>query len=179
MVVETKVRSGGVWRTITGPEVKVGGVWRAIETIQVRLGGVWRTVFESAVVTVSGESATDIGVNRASRAVIVVRQDGTIDKIQNVTTTQVDSATDWIIPNSEAPSDYQTRYTGLTGDPLDASTSAAQNVWRAISVGDYFYEQRATGNQSFSSTFTIQVRKGTGPVLDSASFDLTATSIIL
>ena len=48
MVVETKVKSGGVWRTITAPEVKSGGVWRVIQQIQVKSGGVWRTVFADA-----------------------------------------------------------------------------------------------------------------------------------
>ena len=48
MVVETKVKSGGVWRTITAPEVKSGGVWRAVQQIQVKSGGVWRTVFETS-----------------------------------------------------------------------------------------------------------------------------------
>lgn len=46
MVVETKVKSGGVWRNITAPQVKSGGVWRTLTHIYVKSGGVWRTVFE-------------------------------------------------------------------------------------------------------------------------------------
>ncbi len=130
----------------------------------------------AGVVTVSGENATDIAVNRNARATIVLRQDGTIDKIEDTTITQVDAATDWIIPNIAAPSNYQFRYTGLAGDPLDGSTSAAEDVWRAASVGDFFFEQRATADpEDFTSTITIQVRKGTGPVLDSATFILHAS----
>ena len=45
MAAELKVKSGGIWRTITDPEVKLSGVWRAIKTIEVKSGGVWREVF--------------------------------------------------------------------------------------------------------------------------------------
>lgn len=182
MPVETTVRFSGSHRIITQPEVKFGGVWREMTTIEVKSGGVWRTVFEIGAgnVTVSGETFTDFGVNRTARAALVVRADGTIDKIVNVTTTQIDSSTDWIIPNGDASSLYDVRYTGLTGDPLDASSSLNEDEWGALS-SDMFFEQRAlvgTGD-AFSSTFTIQVRFNGGAVLDSASYTIGATNIIL
>lgn len=131
----------------------------------------------TGVVTVSGEHVDDFGINREGRAVIVFRQDGTVDKIVNATPTQIDVSTDWIIPNNAAPSNYEIRYTGLTGDPLDASTSAAENIWRQVTLGDYFFEQRAPNNlDNFESTITIEVRKGSsGGALDSATYVIHAS----
>ena len=134
-----------------------------------------------AVVTVSGDAAADTGVNRAARAAIVLRSDGTVDQIENVTTTQIDTATDWIIPNSAAPDDYEGRYTGLVGDPLDNATSLAEDVWGALS-SDIFFEQRADigTDDDFSSSITIEVRKGSsGGAIDSATYTLDATNVTI
>ncbi len=137
-------------------------------------------VEEAGNVTVSGESISDIGVNRDARAAIVVRADGTIDKIVNTTVTQIDVATDWIDPNGDASPDYDTRYTGLTGDPLDGSTSLAEDVWGSIGA-DKFFEQRADAgsDDDFSSTITIQVRFQGGSPLDSASYTIAAQNVTI
>lgn len=131
----------------------------------------------AGVVTVSGETGiTDIAINRVGRAVVVVVDDGTMDKIVNTTTTQIDASTDWLVPPGPAPSDYQARYTNLTGAALHASTTAAEDVWHALSASSFFFEQRAlVDNDDFTSTFTVEIRKGTGPVLDSDSYTIRAS----
>ncbi len=126
-------------------------------------------------VTLSGEDALDVGINRNARAAIVVRSDGTIDKIENVTTTQVDVSTDWIDPNGDASSDYDVRYTGLVGDALDGSTSLAEDVWGDLGV-DKFFEQRATSSpDSFESEFTLEIRFMGGAALDTGVYNCDAS----
>jgi len=127
-------------------------------------------------VTVSGGSAADLGINRDARATIVVRTDGTIDKIENTTTTQLSPTTDHTRPNGDSPGVLECRYTGLTGDPLDASSSSAEDIWRTLVTGDHFFEQRAgPAAESNVSTITIEIRNGSsGPALDSGSYTLDA-----
>ena len=122
-------------------------------------------------VTLSGEDATDnIAINRNARAAIVVRADGTVDRIENVTTTQVDVGTDWIDPPGDASSDYDVRYTGLTGDPLDGSTTLAEDVWGNMGA-DKFFEQRATSDgEDFESQFTLEIRFQGGAALDTGAY---------
>lgn len=128
----------------------------------------------SAVVTVSGEVITDTGAGaRTYRAAAVFRTGGTVDKIVNTTTTQIDNSTDWLIPNGDAPADYEVKYDLISGPALDGSTSLADGVWGALTA-DKFFEQRRTAIGSSSSTITISVRKGSGSVLDSATYVLTA-----
>lgn len=79
MVIETKVRSGGVWRTLTAPEVKSGGVWRALRTIEVKLSGTWRTVFQEAVqvIVAATKSIVDIEDDPFNaEAIVKVDSDG-------------------------------------------------------------------------------------------------------
>lgn len=79
MVVETKVKSGGTWRTITDPQVKSGGTWRTIQQIQVKRSGTWRTVFELSVVSVIVAPNKDIHnllVDTFTQADVRVDNDG-------------------------------------------------------------------------------------------------------
>lgn len=130
------------------------------------------------VLTLSGEvlSVSEIGVNATAQ--FFVNTDGTVDRRTNLGAfVQIDAATDWIIPNDFAPDDYECRYTNLTGDALSAPTSAAEDVWRALSLGNFSFTQfdsdPAAGGKS--STFDIQLRKGAGPVLKTGSYTLSAT----
>jgi len=128
----------------------------------------------SGTVTLSGETINDIGSgNRPYRAALVVYTDGTCDKIENLTTTQIDSSTDWIIPNGDASSLHEVRYTNRTGSPLDVTTSLAEDTWGFIS-SNRFFEQRLDGIsiEGFSSSFTVEIRYNGGSVLDSATYAL-------
>ena len=128
-------------------------------------------------VTLSGEIINDIeGGDRLYRAAVIIRTDGTVDKIENTTTTQIDSGTDWIIPNGDASSSYEVRYTNRTGDALDGSTSLAEDTWGAIS-SDRYFEQRwsiGAGVGGKSSVFDLEIRFNGGSVLDSAQYQLNA-----
>lgn len=88
---------------------------------------------------------------------------------------QIDTLTDWIRPVFLAPDDYEVRFTSLTGDALTSST-VTENTWHPLSSGDFILVQSDTvlGGGSNSSTFTVELRRGSGSVLDSASYTLTA-----
>jgi len=83
VVVETKVKVGGLWRIIGAPEVKYSGSWRAIQTIQVKKAGVWETVFEIAG---SPLNATNTIVQSevfsgAVHSGVYFNSDGTMDEV--------------------------------------------------------------------------------------------------
>lgn len=132
-------------------------------------------------IILSGETINDIDSgNRAYRAAVVMRLDGTVDKIENATATQLDSGTDWIVPNGDADAADETRYTSLTGDALDGTTSLAEDIWGTLAA-DKFFEQRIPGPaiESKSSTFTLEARHGSsGAAEDSASYTLNVERII-
>lgn len=127
-------------------------------------------------VTVSGETVTDnVAINRDARAVVVFRSTGGVDKIENVTTTGIDVADDWVRPASSAGANYEIRYVLDSGDALDPSTSYNDGQWGDMRF-DVFFEQRATDSpaQNFESTITISIRFNGGDVLDSATYVIEA-----
>ena len=88
------------------------------------------------VVTLSGETITGTdnggGPTWSASAALIVRADGTIDKVETgVGTTQIDSATDWIIPNGEASSDYEVMIHEDSGT-LNRSFQDAIDTWLSL-----------------------------------------------
>jgi hypothetical protein len=85
-----------------------------------------------------------------------------------------DEDTDWIIPHTAAPGPYQVRYTALTGDSPTTET-AAEDVWYALSSGDFTLILTQDGVGSKSNSFTFEIRSGTGPVLASNVYTMSST----
>lgn len=134
-----------------------------------------------AVLTLSGETVVAVNIPAEARAEIIVNQDGTVDsRINSGARVQIDTLTDWIIPNGAAPDDYETRFTNVTGPALNGASSALVNVWRALSLGDFFFVQldNTPGLGGNVSTFDIEIRKGnSGGALVSASYTLDADRV--
>lgn len=125
----------------------------------------------SAAVTVNldGESITKIGVGSPQVASLRVDQDGNVYSHAG----QIDTARDWIRPASAAPGTYEVRFTNHTGDAL-ASSTAAEDVWHALSGGDFLLTlQQSGGVGSKSATFDVQIRIGS-TIVASASYTLNA-----
>jgi hypothetical protein len=79
---------------------------------------------------------------------------------------------DWITPKSAAPSDYQVLATVTSG----SLSSGTAGTWLALSTTrSWTRTQEFTG--SSDCTLTIQIRKGTGSVLTSATITLSAESL--
>ena len=104
---------------------------------------------------------------------IRINQDGTVDRRTGSGYGQVFPLTDWIIPNGDAPDDYEVRLESLTGDPFDFG--AAVGVWLPLSAADReWFQQRAT-NGTDSCTAVFGIRKGSsGPALITAEYTFIA-----
>ena len=81
---------------------------------------------KTGVVTVSSESVV---AGTGEVAGIRYNADGTVDNNIDGVYTQVNSSTDWIIPNSAASSAYQIRATLNSGDTPDGTLGS----WLALS----------------------------------------------
>lgn len=85
---------------------------------------------------------------------------------------QIDTSTDWVRPTSSAPGTYQVRFTNATNTPTSAT--ATEDTWHSLSSGDFIIYNSRTFAGIKSTSFTIEIRQGTGSVLDSATYTLTA-----
>lgn len=179
MVIETKVRRSGVWRTITDPQVRRSGVWRAIQQIQVRRSGVWRTVFElvTPVVTLTAQTggpppmASSVGMDQSGTAVWWLRADGTVDRDDTLNgVVQMAASTDWIIPNGSASSLYEWKWQQVSGDAPTSTPLVAENTWQDLGT-DRKIGAFASFGQFEEGIVTLSIRFDGGSVLDSANFE--------
>jgi hypothetical protein len=69
-----------------------------LATVASGLGGV--------ILTLSGGSAQDTDAGASATAGFRFNTDGTVDRLQGSSYTQISAATDWIIPNQAADSTY-------------------------------------------------------------------------
>lgn len=140
--------------------------------------GIGADAAAGATVTISGESVTVVSstTSSQSRAGIRVNTDGTIDKRVGNTYTQIDSATDWIIPNGSASSTYQIRITNVTwlqGSAFNTAAAAA-DTWIDMSADrEWSIADTAPGGTGIREvTFDLEIRLGEGATIDSGSFYL-------
>lgn len=169
-----KVRSGDAWTTAFVPKIRSAGAW-AVPAGKIRIAGAWE-VF-TGVVTLSGESITHMGVGAGTyTAAVIFRSVGIVEKKVDATTTQIDSATDWIVPTSHAPSDYEVKASLTSGpNPTNIGTFAL-DVWHPL-TGDVTWE-RVTSNNEDSTVLVCSIRKGTGAVIDTGTYTLRAGQVV-
>jgi len=95
-------------------------------------------------------------------------------RVTGATLTTV-NLTNWATPTSLAPGTYQIRTSVMSGSPL---TNNSGTGWLAFSAAPttkswgYF-----TSSGSLSGVLRVEIRDGTGPVLSTGYFELTATAI--
>lgn len=173
---EIRVNDGGQLREIEQVFVNDNSTLREVQEIYANDNGVLRLVFAAGTVTLSGEAVSSSDPGSAT-ATIRFTAEGTVEKDENGTTTQVDSGTDWIIPNVAASSEYQIRYTNFTGSAL-LSPPSDEDEWIDLSEDRNFSLFRFSSNPGTSAcSFTIEIRKGSsGAALDSATYTLSAQS---
>jgi len=127
------------------------------------------------VVTLSGENVFAFSFMSQATAEIFLQTDGTVDRRVNFGIfTQIDVATDWVIPNGDSPGSFRARFRNLSGDAL-AFASAAVNVYRAFTVGSYVIRQ--IDNSPFAggqdTTVTLEIDDG-AVAQDNGSYRLQA-----
>jgi len=170
------VDDNGTLREIVGVFVNDNGTLRDVQKGFVNDNGTLRQFFSRGTLTLSGGSA-DSTASDPSNAIVrfTFNEDGTVDRTQEGSTAQVDASTDWVIPNSAAPGDYEIRFTSLSGDSPTVSGGTAENSWWAFTSGNFQLSliQGTVGSQACS--FTIEIRKGSsGAALVSGSYSLSA-----
>jgi hypothetical protein len=158
---EFKFNVGGTWKDPVQGHVKVNvaSVWKEVIQIYANVAGTWKEILYK--VTLSGETIQD-GVLDPANATAGIRfnTDGTIDKLVGVTYTQIDSATDWIIPNGQASIDFDVRFTAPTG--TWTSEAAAVNTWIDLGTNrEWYVQQTSPGTNSITCTFEIRDKAGT------------------
>ena len=96
------LKDGGTWRTAATLWVKIAGTWQACNSAWVKVAGTWQQVYAAISYALSGETGINHTVVSPNDAIVGVRinNDGTIDKLTGTTYTQINAATDYIIPNS-------------------------------------------------------------------------------
>ncbi len=168
----------GVWvnddatlREITQIFVNDAGVLREIDSAWVNDAGVLRQVFSRVTYNLDGESITN-AITQA--AAVRIGADGIVEKRDNGGLAQIDSATDWVIPNGEASTDYDVRYTSHTGDALTTSP-AAENTWIDLSVDREY--GLSIPNPGGTCTFDIEIRDPLGATVATGTYVLTSSSI--
>ena len=127
-------------------------------------------------IALSGGSAATSG-SAGLPAGFRVNTDGTIDKREDGTYTQLSASTDWIIPNAAANGVYQVRVTSVTStggtdSGFNTVEAATEDTWIALTANrEWSCESIGTGGaDSVGYDFDIQIRYGSGPVLATGSY---------
>jgi hypothetical protein len=109
-----------------------------------------------------------------SQAGVRINADGTVDQNDDGVFSQIDSATDWVIPNSLGGADYTAR-ASVSGDALDAG-SAAEDTDLALSTPRHWFVSDNTptvGGKSATVTVTLK-SAASGATLAVGVYTLTA-----
>ena len=124
-------------------------------------------------VTLSGQTVADFNVNVDVTCGIRVTTTGYVQQYQSTTASwvNVDATTDWIDPHTAADSTYYVRVTSVTGDAFTSSPGTNGN-WFAISSNRAWELTASAGTGTKSTSFTLQISKPSGTVLDGGSYTL-------
>lgn len=131
-------------------------------TIIHQTSGILANQSDAPVVTVSGGTVNAFAFMSQATADLYIEIDGTVTRRLNFgSRVQLVPLTNWIIPNAASPGTYRCRFTNLSGDVLNLS-SAAEDTWRNMSVGD-FQTRQIDNSPTFggqTSTFTHEIDDG-------------------
>ena len=118
-------------------------------------------------ISLSGVSVSSVGAGTQT-ATYTLESDG---DVMSATTGggSVDQG-DWISPKASAPSDYEVQATLVSGTLSTGTTGS----WLALSSNRSWTLQRVTVGVATQVTLTIEIRKGSGAVLASATVTLDA-----
>lgn len=170
-----KVYNGTSWVPCSFKQYR-GSVWE--ERPAIYDGSDWVGLYDKVpeVVTLSGGTNTANAFNAQARAEIQWQVNGNVYYEDNSgPDIQVNTATDWVRPTTYA-NQYQIRYTHSGAPITQFGATAGNGVWWPLSNGTFFIwvVTTGTGFDTKSETVTIEIRKGTGPVLASALYTVIA-----
>ena len=129
----------------------------------------------SAVVTLSGHFNPSFSFGSNCYAYHIAGADGKFyQKDNSAAAIQVNTGSDWIIPNSAAPGSYRIRHTSATGDTADFTPAGTINNYLSLtSAATYELVDTTVGPTTKSITYTLEIDDGTTSQ-DTGSYSLTA-----
>lgn len=139
------------------------------------LGALIQRLIAAPVVTVTGgDNISDFVDNgNTARAIIHTRANGTILKTEQFTQTQLQPATDWIIPNGANDGLYEVMYTkGILDD--SPTGGDALDVWHFLSAHRSVEYINSTDDTVISANITQHIRYNGGAEIDSGVNSLIA-----
>jgi len=139
------------------------------------LGGILKTADASSVVTLSGQVVTNIDSPAPVSASIQIRSTGGVFRGLDGAYAQVDTSTDWIIPNSAAsgPGTYHVRAT-LNSSSGTATRTGTLGSWEALtSTRTWELTKTSTGTATWDLDIEIS-DDGGSTTLSTALYELTA-----
>jgi hypothetical protein len=168
--------TGSAWEDVADIKRWTGSAWESINAVSRWSGSAWEQIWPSFTVTLSGETVTDYHSPLPGTATAGIRfnTDGTVDKLVDGAYSQIDSGTDWIIPNVDADSTFDVRCTNITSGSW-TSEAAAEDTWISLSANREWYVFTNGIPSTQACTCTFEIRKDGGAVLDSATYTCTAT----
>lgn len=119
-----------------------------------------------------GSKITDTQANPTTAITkLLLNTDGTLDKLEQVTTTQLNASTDWVIPNSAAPDLFEAFMTMVSGDNFQVGSL---DTWISIISGNIQWRYQKGTVGVLQGVGTLSIRYNGGPTLASANFEMRA-----
>lgn len=131
------------------------------------------------VLALTGATIEDITASPPAGAYLILRSDGTVDKVEGLSTTQLNASTDWITPNAESGQpDFEAKWDRVSGiSPTQLTPGWTEGVYADLTSDlQLGYAPPDVGSESGTVTVTIR-RKSNPSDLVSANFSLTATEL--
>jgi hypothetical protein len=121
------------------------------------------------VVTLSGGIVSDVvAAPDSAFAGLRIDADGNVYAVASSGTSQIDTATDWVRPTSVASGSFEVRATLNSG-----SVTGTVGSWESLST-DRTWSVAAAAPGTQAANVTIEIRYGSGPVLASGTYDISA-----
>lgn len=169
-----KVNIGGTFKNVPSIKVNIGGSWKVVKGIETNIGGTWKNA--AGLVTLSGETGISDAGSGPRHAGLRFNTDGTLDKLIGTSTfTQIDAATDWIIPNDQQEAIYEVRYVSFVGDEVFLLDPSGENTWVALSESRTWRITNTTGSTTETASCDFEIRLGSsGSAIATASYAFSA-----
>jgi hypothetical protein len=168
---DTQINVGGVWKDIDNAEVNVSGTWKDVNCIWTNVAGVWKRAWTNYDVQLSGENFSS-----GSQCRIYVQADGQMGVyvIEVGYPVPIDTATDWIIPNSAAAAeaDFEAKWVLTAGSaPTQKTVGWNENTYMDT-TSDLYVGINSAGAAICDVTITIR-RKSDSVVLATGLYEMT------
>lgn len=127
---------------------------------------------QGITLALSGELIShDVSNGNTARAGVRVNSDGTIDKREGNVYTQIDSSTDWRIPNGSGAGFYVRFSKGLFDPTPEIGTL---DTWQEITSAREVTNENSANDSSELVSITVELSRNASDVEVSGSYPLTA-----